>query len=166
MLKQEHKLMPLQFTSNRRTVFKRKRVNHRTPTTIREKMIAGLQSMGFEKIQARTSKYEVFWGGDKNWYVGANGALRIGRNTINSLAASLAIKELVLTAPTVRPLVRSWLDANQKDIIPAEGHGILVEKVLQAHPELTEISPRIVASHIKTWLKEEGYLVNGLEQRK
>jgi hypothetical protein len=58
-------------------------------------------------------------------------------------------------------LVRSWLDANQKDIIPAEGHGILVEKVLQAHPDLTEVSPRIVASHIKTWLKEEGYLING-----
>jgi hypothetical protein len=31
----------------------------------------------------------------------------------------------------------------------------------QAHPNLTEVSPRIVASHIKTWLKEEGYLVNG-----
>jgi hypothetical protein len=64
----------------------------------------------------------------------------------------------------VRPLVRSWLDANQKNIIPAEGYGILVEKVLQAHPELielTEISPRIVAIHAKTWLKEEGYLVNG-----
>jgi hypothetical protein len=153
--------MPLQFTSNRRTVFKRKRVNHRTPTTIREKMIAGLQAMGFEKMQARTSKYEVFCHGDKNWYVGANGALRIGGNATTSHTAGPITKELILTAPTVRPLVRSWLDANHKDIIPAEGHGILVERVLQAHPELTEISPRIVASHIKTWLKEEGYLVNG-----
>jgi hypothetical protein len=153
--------MPLQFTSNRRTVFKRNRVNHRTPTTIREKMIAGLQAMGFEKVHARTSKYEVFSHGDKNWYVGANGALRIGKNATDSISTSPIIKELILTAPTVRPLVRGWLNANQKDIAPAEGHGILVEKVLQAHPDLTEVSPRIVASHIKTWLKEEGYLVNG-----
>jgi hypothetical protein len=153
--------MPLQFTSNRRTVFKRKRVNHRTPTTIREKMIAGLQAMGFEKVHGRTSKYEVFFHGDKNWYVGVSGALRIGKNATDSISAGPIIRDLVLTAPTVRPLVRGWLDANQKDIIPAEGHGMLVEKVLQAHPELTEISPRIVASHIKTWLKEEGYLVNG-----
>jgi hypothetical protein len=156
--------MPLQFTSNRRTVFKRNRVNHRTPTTIREKMIAGLQAMGFEKVHARTSKYEVFSHGDKNWYVGANGALRIGGNITTSHTAGPITKVLILTAPTVRPLVRSWLDANQKNIIPAEGYGILVEKVLQAHPELielTEISPRIVAIHAKTWLKEEGYLVNG-----
>jgi hypothetical protein len=153
--------MPLQFTSNRRTVFKRKRVNHRTPTTIREKMIAGLQAMEFEKVQARTSKYEVFCHGDKNWYVGVNGALRIGKNATDSLSAGPVTKELILTAPTVRPLVRSWLNANQKDIIPAKGHGILVEKVLQAHPDLTEVRPLIVASHIKTWLKEEGYLING-----
>lgn len=153
--------MPLQFTSNRRTVFKRKRVNHRTPTTIREKMIAGLQTMGFEKVHALTSKYEVFCHGDKNWYVGTNGALRIGGNVTTSYPVGPITKELILTAPTVRPLVRSWLDANQKNIIPAEGHGILVEKVLQAHPDLTEVSPRIVASHIKTWLKEEGYLING-----
>jgi hypothetical protein len=153
--------MPLQFTSYRRTVFKRKRVNHRTPTTIREKMIAGLQAMEFEKVQARSSKYEVFCHGDKNWYVGVSGALRIGKNATDSISTSPIIKELILTAPTVRPVVRGWLDANQKNIIPAEGHGILVERVLQAHPDLTEISPRIVASHIKTWLKEEGYLVNG-----
>jgi hypothetical protein len=114
----------LQFTSNRRTVFKRKRVNHRTPTTIREKMIAGLQAMGFEKVHTHVVKYEVFSHGDKNWYVGNNGALRIGRTVGESHPAGPITKNLILTAPVVRPLVLSWLDENKRDINPSEGHGV------------------------------------------
>jgi hypothetical protein len=153
--------MPLQFTTPRRsTVNKRRRhINHRKPTTIREKMIVGLQAMGFEKVPSRTSKYDVFSHGDQNWYVGSNGALRIGASVGASHAAGPITKDLILTAPVVRPLVRNWLDAHQQDIVPAEGTYTLIQKILQDHSNLAEVSPRVVLNHINTWLKEQGYLV-------
>jgi hypothetical protein len=152
--------MSLQFTTQRRRSVRRRRINHRTPTTIREKMIAGLQALGFEKVQTRASKYDVFSHGQQNWYVGANGALRIGETVATAHAAGVTTKDLVITAPVVRPIVRSWLDTNQQNIVPADGVDFLVQKMLQENPVLTEVNSRVVSSHVKTWLKEQGYEVN------
>jgi hypothetical protein len=149
--------MPLQFTTPRRsTVNKRRRhINHRKPTTIREKMIVGLQAMGFEKVPSRTSRYDVFSHGDQNWYVGSNGALRIGTSAATSHAAGPITKNLVLTAPVVRPLVREALEKFKSETDLPEQVDVLVDYIIRDNKSLTEVSPRIILNHVNTWLKEQ-----------
>jgi hypothetical protein len=145
--------MPLQFTTPRRRTVRQRRIKHRTPTTLREKMIAGLRELGFRKVESRTTKYDVFSHGDKKWYVGLNGALRIGNNTAETHSAGAITKELVLTAPKVKPIVWKWLGENYKTDVAIDASVLpqLAQHLIQTQPELSEINPRVIMSHINSW---------------
>lgn len=146
--------MPLQFTTPRRRTVRRRHVNHRNPTTLREKYIAGFEVMGYTKQQTRSQRYAVYQkDGEKNYYIGDNGALRVGSSTTNSIPASDVFKELIITAPDILPLVKNWLETGLPpvDSDPVE----LVGKFILAHDEPPNINPKIIKRHITTWLREK-----------
>jgi hypothetical protein len=143
--------MPLNFTIPRRRPVRRRHVNHREPTTIREKLIAGLEVLNYERLTTKSSKYDAFsppTGGDRKWYVGDNGALRIGTSISTSAVAGETIREYVLTAPVVKPIVVLELE-NVKDP-PANGEETaLATRIRDSHEELKEISIRVITAHIR-----------------
>lgn len=143
------KSMTLRFSTPGRRVVHRRHVNHRNPTTIREKLITGLLEMGYKKTKS-ISQYEVFARrDDQNWYVGDNGALRIGRSATESRPANALTRELILTAPVVRPLVRNWLDefSPSQDDDPT----YFIPDMIQTYPQLAQTDSRILLHHIKDW---------------
>jgi len=150
--------MPTDFTVSNRSIPKRRRVKHKKPTTIREKLIAGLEVLGFEPHQSSqaSSRYSIYSrGGKRKWYVGDSGALRIGNNITESYKASDVTKEFVLTAPTVKPIVEGALEGIED--LPGKGdEDELAEKLKIQHEALTNISVKVVCAHIRRVVAQRG----------
>jgi hypothetical protein len=125
-----------------------------SPGTIRARLVAGLEALGYERRAAATRRFFVYRrpDGTKNWYVGASGALRIGETVGGSRAAGAITKTYVLTAPAVRPAVFAWLEAHPtpNGVDPAA----LARDVARSDPALAELPLRIVLAHVNAWLAQ------------
>jgi hypothetical protein len=122
--------------------------------TIEQRMITGLVVLGFKPLATRGSRYKVFSRDDatgKFFYVGKNGALRIGRTAADSIPAAELTKQYVLTAPHTRPLVFAMLEG----IAPLGNADPLATAlyIQEREPRLADIPTRAIANHVKAWSK-------------
>jgi hypothetical protein len=121
--------------------------------TLREQLIAGLEALGHQRPRRPAStRFVVFDRGDgRYWFVGISGALRTGRTLRASMPAPARVREYVLTAPQVRPVVFGLLDR-----APPEP-GAKLEAVavdLATKPTLAGVSVRTILNHVSAWAKQ------------
>ena len=69
-------------------------------TTIRDRYEAGLVAIGWSLINGASSKYKTFvkTGKDRKVFLGKSGAVRIGKNSTNSIPVQDRTKEILIDA--------------------------------------------------------------------
>lgn len=56
--------------------------------TIRDKLIGGFRLLGAVRVNSRLTKYVVYRYHNRNYYIGASGALRVGKTIAASIPSS------------------------------------------------------------------------------
>jgi hypothetical protein len=117
----------------------------------------GLEALGFERVQQRAARLVYRRTGPdagSYWYVGKAGSVRIGKTVATSIPVTPLTKQYLLTAPTLRPLIRGYLAALTVDARSVDIKA-LTWQLIADHAELQPFAPRIVLSHVNRWAKDQ-----------
>src|SRR5262252_1052451 len=82
--------------------------------TLQEQLCAGLVTLGATPLRDR-GKYRVYTSGTRRWYVGKSGALRVGDTIARSTPVADNMRQYVLTASTLRPIIKEILAAMERN---------------------------------------------------
>lgn len=76
--------------------------------TLKQKICMYFEEKGFKQSESRTSKYSVYFGNGKFYFIGKNGAVRV--NSKNSVTNSLSITS------QFKPILVKWSESkNSKE---------------------------------------------------